>query len=309
MANVKVVTKIAAVRFQPVGKLYHFEASAVEDLKLGDYVIVSTSRGRELGEVVRIMDGGEAPSGGAHKPIERRATPRDLVMRRMWANREVEEMIDCRAKAAELGYEGLKIVGAEYSFDGSRLTFNYSSEGDERRDLGKLQQAMRKAHRGVKVDFRQIGPRDVAKILRGMGACGLVERCCSKFLTEFSPISIRMAKAQGISLNPQEITGMCGRLRCCLLYEYEQYVQARKELPKRKKRVITPRGEGKVAEVLPLKQAVIVQLEDGRRAEFLKHELQPYEELKALEKKAGQPCNQHENGECDCGKGGNGNDR
>jgi len=90
---------------------------------------------------------------------------------------------------------------------------------------------------------------------------------------------------------------------------YEQYVQARKELPKRKKRVITPRGEGKVAEVLPLKQAVIVQLEDGRRAEFLKHELQPYEELKALEKKAGQPCNQHENGECDCGKGGNGNDR
>jgi len=161
MANVKVVTKIAAVRFQPVGKLYHFEASAVEDLKPGDYVIVSTSRGRELGEVVRIMDGGEAPSGGAHKPIERRATPRDLVMRRMWANREVEEMIDCRAKAAELGYEGLKIVGAEYSFDGSRLTFNYSSEGDERRDLGKLQQAMRKAHRGVKVDFRQIGPRDV----------------------------------------------------------------------------------------------------------------------------------------------------
>ena len=111
-----------------------------------------------------------------------------------------------------------------------------------------------------------------------------------------------MAKAQGISLNPNEITGMCGRLRCCLVYEYEQYVEARKHLPKVKKKVVTPAGEGKVVEVLPLKQAVVVQLEDGKRAEFLKHEIQPYDELKALEAKANGPCDRHENGECDCGK-------
>ena len=111
-----------------------------------------------------------------------------------------------------------------------------------------------------------------------------------------------MAKAQGISLNPSEITGMCGRLRCCLVYEYEQYTEARKTLPKRNKRVVTPLGEGKVVDVVPLKQAVIVLLEDGRRAEFLKHEIQPYEELKALESKSQAPCDKHENGECDCGK-------
>jgi cell fate regulator YaaT (PSP1 superfamily) len=122
------------------------------------------------------------------------------------------------------------------------------------------------------------------------------------FLSEFSPISIKMAKAQGISLNPQEITGMCGRLRCCLVYEYEQYVEARKTLPKKNKRVVTPMGEGKVLEVFPLKQAVLVELGEGKRAEFLKHELQPFDELKALQTKAQGPCDRHENGGCDCGK-------
>jgi cell fate regulator YaaT (PSP1 superfamily) len=161
---------------------------------------------------------------------------------------------------------------------------------------------MKRLYRQTAIDTRQVGPRDVAKIIGGMGACGLAERCCSMFLTEFSPISIKMAKAQGISLNPQEITGMCGRLRCCLVYEYEQYVEARKTLPKRKKRVITALGEGQVVDLLPLKQAVIVQLADGRRAEFLLHELQPYEELKALETKANGPCDKHQNGGCDCGK-------
>ena len=113
-----------------------------------------------------------------------------------------------------------------------------------------------------------------------------------------------MAKAQGISLNPQEITGMCGRLRCCLLYEYEQYTEARKKLPKKNKRVVTPLGEGKVIGVLPLKEAVRVLFEDGRRLEFLKHEIQPYDELKALEKKAGEPCERHKEGGCNCKNNG-----
>jgi len=163
---------------------------------------------------------------------------------------------------------------------------------------------MQESYPQSRVDFRQIGPRDVAKIIGGMGACGLETRCCSMFLTEFSPISIKMAKAQGISLNPQEITGMCGRLRCCLVYEYEEYAKARKELPKVKKRVMTPLGEGRVVEVLPLKQAVIVLLErDERRAEFLKHEIEPYDELKALEDKANGSCDRHLGGGCTCGKG------
>jgi cell fate regulator YaaT (PSP1 superfamily) len=150
--------------------------------------------------------------------------------------------------------------------------------------------------------MRQIGPRDVAKILGGMGACGLENRCCSMFLTEFSPISIKMAKEQGISLTPSEITGMCGRLRCCLVYEYEQYVEARKQLPKRGKRVVTPQGEGKVVDVFPLKGSVMVEFESGGHAEFVQMDLQPWDELEALRNKAQAPCDKHEGGGCDCGK-------
>ncbi len=294
--------RVAAIRFQPVGKLYHFDASSLTDLKSGDFVIVSTSRGRELGEVVGLVTDRSKIPDGSHKPVERKATARELVLRNMWQRRELEVMIDCRAKAAELGLNTVKIVRAEYAFDGSRLTYLYNSDGDEKIDLGSLRKEMQRSLRGTQVEFRQVGPRDVAKILSGMGACGLEERCCSRFLTEFSPISIRMAKAQGISLNPQEITGMCGRLRCCLVYEYEQYVEARKKLPKRKKKVVTPRGVGKVIDVMPLKQAVLVVLEDDRRVEFYLHEIQPYDELKQLQEKANAPCDKHENGECDCGK-------
>src|SRR3990172_1262076 len=256
-------SRIAGIRFQELGKLYHFEAGGIPDLKVGDQVLVSTSRGRELGEVAGFVEKPPAPPDGAWKAVERRATAQELVERRLWQRRELEAMIECRAKASELGMRHVKIA---------------------------------------EIEFRQVGPRDVAKILGGMGACGLEERCCSKFLTEFSPISIKMAKAQGISLNPQEITGMCGRLRCCLVYEYEQYVEARKTMPKRNKRVITPAGEGRVAEVLALKQTVIVALDDGQRAEFYLHELQPYDELKALQAKAMAPCGRHEAGQCTCGK-------
>jgi hypothetical protein len=144
----------------------------------------------------------------------------------------------------------------------------------------------------------------VAKLLGGMGACGIENRCCSMFLTEFSPISIKMAKEQGISLTPTEITGMCGRLRCCLIYEYENYVEARKNLPKRNKRVVTPSGEGKVWDVYPLKQTVLVELDNGVRVEVAQEDIQPWEELEALRKKAQEPCGYHEGGACTCGKHG-----
>lgn len=294
--------RIVSVRFQPVGKLYHFRTGELHDLQVGDYVIVGTSRGRELGEVVSFADKSEVNQNMTHKPIERRATPRELVLQRTWQRKELERMIECRAKASELGLSSIKIVRAEYSFDGSSLVYLYSSESEDKTDLSELTREMKREIRKTRIEFKQIGPRDVAKVLSGMGACGLEERCCSKFLTEFSPISIKMAKAQGISLNPQEITGMCGRLRCCLIYEYEQYVEARKHLPKLKKKVVTPRGVGKVVEVMPLKKAVMVLLEDDRRVEFYQHELQPYDELKKLQEKSDAPCDRHENGGCNCNR-------
>jgi cell fate regulator YaaT (PSP1 superfamily) len=303
MTEVALTQRIAGIRFQEGGKVYFFEAGAHPDLQVGDYVLVSTSRGREMGRVTHFPREPGESAEGSWKPIERRATPNEIVEARMWQRRELEAMIECRAKAAELEMKHIvKIVRAEYAYDGSRLNFLYNTDGDEKVDLSELRKAMQAIYPGSRVDLRQIGPRDVAKILGGMGACGLEERCCSMFLSEFSPISIKMAKAQGISLNPQEITGMCGRLRCCLVYEYEQYVEARKTLPKRNKRVVTPLGEGKVLDVLPLKQAIIVELAEGKRAEFLKHEVQPYDELKALQTKAQGPCDRHENGGCDCGK-------
>ena len=293
---------IVGVRFQKVGKVYHFDASDCRDLQVGDYAVVETSRGSQLGEVVQLVDDPTPPPEGTWKLIQRRANPRDLVMRQIWYKKEIEAMINCRAKLAELRIPGVKIVAAEFTFDGARLSFLYSTEAEGKVELRSLRNAMQRTYPRSHVEMRQIGPRDVAKFLGGMGACGMENRCCSMFLTEFSPISIKMAKEQGISLTPSEITGMCGRLRCCLVYEYEQYVEARKQLPKRGKHVVTPQGEGKVVDAYPLKQTVIVDLEKGIRMEFSHSEIQPYDELEALRKKAQAPCDKHEGGECDCGK-------
>ena len=294
---------IIGIRFQKVGKVYHFDASDCTDVQVGDFVIVDTSRGRQLGEVVQILQDPPPPPEGTWKPILRRATPRDLVMRQLIHQKELEATINCREKNAELGIPGVKIVASEYSFDGTRLSFLYSTEAERKVDLKKLRNSMQRTYPRTQVEMRQIGPRDVAKILGGMGACGLENRCCSKFLTEFSPISIKMAKEQGISLTPSEITGMCGRLRCCLVYEYEQYVEARKQLPKRGKKVVTPIGDGLVLDVFPLKQSVLVEIEGKPPQEFAHDEIQPWEELEALRQKSEAPCDKHEGGECDCGKG------
>ena len=294
---------IVGIRFHKVGKVYHFDASSADDLQVGDFAIVETSRGRQLGEVIQVLEEPPPPPEGYWKSIHRKATARDLVTHQLWQKKELEAMISCRAKLAETRIEGVKIVAAEYSFDGARLSFLYSTEAEAKIDLRKLSSSMQRIYPRTRVEMRQIGPRDVAKLLGGMGACGMENRCCSMFLTEFSPISIKMAKEQGISLAPSEITGMCGRLRCCLIYEYEQYVEARKTLPKRGKRVVSPKGVGKIDDVYPLKQTVVVLHDDGTRAEFDLEVVQPYEELEALRKKSQEPCDKHEGGECDCGKG------
>ena len=293
---------IIGIRFQKIGKIYHFDAGESRDIQVGDFAIVDTSRGRQLGEVIQVLDDPQPPPEGTWKPILRRANPRDLVLRQLLQKKELEATINCRAKTAELGIQGVKIINAEYSFDGTRLAMLYSTEAERKVDLKKLRSAMQRIYPRAQVEMRQIGPRDVAKMLGGMGACGLENRCCSMFLTEFSPISIKMAKEQGISLSPSEITGMCGRLRCCLVYEYEQYVEARKQLPKRGKRVVTPMGAGVVMDIFPLKQSVLVELEGKGSHEFDQDLIQPWEELEALKQKANAPCDKHEGGECDCGK-------
>jgi len=297
---------IIGVRFTKIGKIYHFNSNAVQDVNIGEHVIVDTSRGKHLGEVVQLVQETPPQPEGGWKSVERRATPRDLLLQQSWQAKQTEAMINCRARASELDLKGVKIIAAEYNYDGSRLSFLFNTESEDKVDLKSLKKDMHELYPTTHIEMRQIGPRDVAKILGGMGACGIETRCCSKFLTDFSPISIKMAKEQGISLTPNEITGMCGRLRCCLVYEYEQYVIARKTLPKRNKKVVTPKGEGKVIDIMPMSNQVVVLIEDaeGKRSRetFGREDIQPWDELEALRRKSEAPCDRHENDGCSCGK-------
>lgn len=284
------------IRFQKLGKLYHFRLGDHKDVNPGDHVIVDTKRGRQLGQVVAFIEPDSVHRRSSLKTIRRVANPRDLVMKQVWEAKELDALISCRERADELGIKDAKFLKAEYSFDGSWLTISYTSE-NKKLNVRPLQKMLNRMLRS-RVEVRPVGPRDVAKIMGGYGACG-APRCCSTFLTEFSPVSIKMAKAQGISLSPQEITGMCGRLRCCLVYEYEQYVEARRHLPKRGKRVDTPYGKGKVLDVRVLRDSVLVALKGGERQEVFRHELDPLDELEALQKKAAEGCSH--GGDCSCG--------
>lgn len=286
----------AGVRFHRVGKLYHFDYSEYPDLKVGDYVIVETARGRQMGEVMSFN--AIEDDMRDYKPIMRMASPRDLILKHHWELQQDSALAACRQKAVEMsGFTDVKFIAALYNYDGSLLTFLYTAE--DKVNVSKLWNELSRMF-PAQVEMRQIGPRDVAKLLGGYGACGEL-RCCSTFLTDFSPISIKMAKAQGISLNPSEITGMCGRLRCCLVYEYEQYVEARQKLPKKNKRIGTPFGEAKVVDVFPLSDSVLVYVEEHGLQTVKREEIVPLEELEALAKKAKEPCTVHGDEGCDCG--------
>ena len=289
---------IVGVRFSKVGKIYHFDARKIEALRLGDVVVVETSRGWQLGEVVVMVADPVVPPEGTWKMLDRLATPKDLMQRQNWQARELDVVETARKRLRELRLQGVKIIFSEYSYDGSKLTIFFSSDSEDKVDLKSMRSDMQRVYGPAQVELRQIGPRDVAKVLGGMGACGLETRCCSKFITEFSSISIRMAKEQGISLTPTEITGMCGRLRCCLIYEYENYVEARKLLPKKNKRVITPDGTGKVIDVSPIREMVLVELPEIGRKEYHKDVLKPADEMEALENKAQQTSGGHGGGGC-----------
>ncbi len=260
--------KLACVRFSKVGKLYHFECSKIADLELGDFVLVETSRGSQIGTVERFAELSEVEDLSSLKAIDRKATAQDLLIQQGWLDKQDEALALVKTKAEQEQVANVKFISAGYSFEGKRLTVLYSSDSDEKVDLKRFRNSIARQFAPSQLEMRQIGPRDVAKIVCGMGACGLEQRCCCKFLTDFNSISIKMAKEQNVSLTPTEITGICGRLRCCLIYEFEQYVALRKQLPKRNKTVKTPMGEGRVVEVLTLKEAVIVELPENGRKEF-----------------------------------------
>lgn len=249
--------KIVGIRFKPVSKIYYFDPAGFEDLEVGDYVIVETSRGREAGKVAIAPK--EVPKDEVISPLKgiaRRAEPWDLVQMEHYRCREPQALEICREKVAEYDLP-MKMLKAEYNFDGSHLVFYFSAEKrvdfrDLVRELGKIFEA--------KIELRQVGVRDEAKLIGGLGRCGR-PLCCISFLTEFSPVSIKMAKRQDMPLSPMEISGLCGRLFCCLRYEDEYYTEVKKELPQVGKKVNTPYGRGKVTGINVLKETISVELE------------------------------------------------
>ena len=289
--------RVVGVRFMKVGKLYHFDFSDYPEINPGEFVIVDTARGRQMGQVIGFA---ASEPNKTYRSIMRPASARDLVLKQHWEQQQDDALSKCQQRATRArGLRDAKFVAAQYNYDGSFLTFLFTAE--DRVDTSRLRRTLQKDFE-AEVDIRQVGPRDVARLMGGFGACG-IERCCSTFLTDFSPVSIKMAKVQGISLNPAEITGMCGRLRCCLVYEYEQYVEARKHLPRRNKKIGTPFGEARVTDVHPLQDMVTVFVnEEVGLKQVKRDDIIPLEELRALEKAAKEPCNKHGDEPCDCGK-------
>lgn len=265
--------KYIGVQFSPVGKQYHFSVPADLMVQAGDFVVVNTSRGVQMGKVAQ-LDVDPRADVASIIQVDRLATEEDK--QKSQANKqkaeEAVEIVNHFLKENEYGE--IKAVDAEYTLDGAKMTIYMTYEQDLEFDIRSFLRDVSKHFSDTRLEVRQVGPRDVAKLISGLGACGIEKRCCSRFLTEFSSISIKMAKAQDISLTPSEITGICGRLRCCLRYENETYEAALKELPKRKKMVMTPLGEGRVTQVLPLSESVIVNLPEIGPRQFTREELE-----------------------------------
>lgn len=260
---------VVGAQFNPVTKVYYFDPVAHLDLMANDYVIVDTAKGHELAQIVQPPH--HVPLSeivGEIKPVLRRANPWDLLQRDIWQHKEHEALAVCRQRAAEHGLE-MKVIRCEYNYEGGRLTVYFASESriDFRalvRDLARTLQ--------TRIEMRQIGVRDEAKLLDGVGKCGR-QLCCTSWLREFAPVGIRMAKNQQLPLNPDEISGVCGRLLCCLSYEDDLYRDANKKMPKIGSEVTTPQGMGRVRHLHPLKESVTVMLENNVLAEFSVEEL------------------------------------
>jgi cell fate regulator YaaT (PSP1 superfamily) len=248
-----------------VTKVYYFDPAEHNDLTPGENVVVETSRGRTLGQVVFAPR--EVPEGeisGTLKPVVCRATAWDMVQSDQIAHREPEALQTCRERAASLGMN-IKVIRVEFSFDGSSAVVYFTSEQrvDFRNLVHDLSQALR-----VRVEMRQVGVRDEAKFMGGFGRCGR-ELCCATWLREFAPVSIKMAKSQDLPLNASEVSGVCGRLLCCLAYENDFYTEARKQMPRINSIVETPQGPGKVRQVHVLANSIAVLVEGPNDARAL----------------------------------------
>jgi cell fate regulator YaaT (PSP1 superfamily) len=252
--------KLVSVSFHCAGKIFDFEAADLP-LVLGNKVIVETERGRALATVVsapRETHPDEAPP--KLKSVLRLATEADLAMADSNNEKEKEAVAYCRQRIRQRGLD-MKLVRAEYLYDGSKVLFYFTADGRiDFRDLVRdLAQQLR-----TRIEMRQIGVRDEAKLVGGLGVCGR-ELCCSSYLREFAPVSVKMAKAQGLALNPTKISGQCGRLLCCLAYEYENYNEMRKKLPKLGKKVTLRTGTAEVISLDILKQSVTLSCPGGER--------------------------------------------
>lgn len=214
--------EVVSVCFRPSGKIYYFCAAGLK-LRPGDRVIAETSRGQELAEVVGVTPQTERCRGKL-KPILRRATESDIVRAEENRRREEEARRVCQRALRQM-QAVVKLVDVEYAFDGSRITFSFAS--DDKMDFRELQRRLRNIY-DCEIEVRQIGVRDQAKILGGLGPCGR-PLCCASFLRTFHPVTIRMAKDQELALNPAKISGQCGRLMCCLRYEHELYQEANQD--------------------------------------------------------------------------------
>ena len=252
------MVEIISVRFKEGGKHYYFNPNGAQ-FQPGEGVIVETTRGIEFGQCVQ----GNTPIDEMEltaplRPVLRRATPEDELTREKNKEKEAKALEICQQKILEHGLE-MKLVDAEWSFEGNKVLFFFTAEG--RVDFRALVKDLASAIH-ARIELRQIGVRDEAKMLGGLGICGR-PFCCSQFLDEFQPVSIKMAKTQNLSLNPTKISGTCGRLMCCLKYEQEAYEDLVKHSPKQESFVETPDGAGTVSSVNLLRQTVQVRLEDA----------------------------------------------
>jgi len=254
---------VVGVAFRTAAKVYYFDPNQLE-LKEGTAVLAQTARGLEYGTVTaepREVTPEEVVS--PLKPVLRVATPEDTEKARANRAREQEAVGICQRKIAEHNLP-MKLIEVESTFDGSRMVFYFAAEG--RVDFRALVKDLAATFK-TRIELRQVGVRDEAKLIGGIGTCGRL-LCCATFLTNFEPVGIKMAKEQGLSLNPLKISGVCGRLLCCLNYEYPLYKSIKERFPKVNSEVETPRGPGRVIEISVLKERVTVAFAEGTHVEY-----------------------------------------
>ncbi|MBD3292754.1 MAG: stage 0 sporulation protein [Armatimonadia bacterium] len=260
------------VRFRHNPKIYSFVAEDMR-LSIGDRVLVRSEKGVDMGEVMELRGRVDEERAEQLMPVVRKATEDDLEHLEEQERREKQALKICAEKIEEHGLP-MKLIDSSLSFDNTRLVFYFSADG--RVDFRELVRDLAKTFR-LRIELRQIGVRDEAKLLGGLGPCGR-RLCCKTFMRDFEPVGIRVAKDQGLALNPNKISGLCDRLMCCLLFEHETYCTLRDELPSRGDRVMSEQGPGTVRDVMLLKEQVEVHLDDGTEIKVKVCDLRPLRE-------------------------------